>query len=331
MHAPANSRFERPIVAYFRRIGGGSLLVSLGLHLAILLLVLQWVLPYQAGDRTVGGGDNGSSAAEQGTPEQAVPLTRVAVSSPTVPDRVLALQTLVNVPVSTTPTANFTAPEVASAPKVPAAPSSGAGGGQGGGIGAEVGPGIGTGPDFFGMHTGTEVVLVLDLSGSMDQGLLKSRSYRELQNEIARTIRNFDPNVHFGLFAFSSSVSLFSSGHYWKTADAATKELAVSWVMNLQPGGGTRADLGLSAAFQFNPTTIIFVSDGEPNFPDSPRGLGGGNDPGAAARVLSIVRQLQASRHSPAIIDAIAYFAEDGQEFMQTLAKENGGTYRELR
>ena len=78
---------------------------------------------------------------------------------------------------------------------------------------------------------------------------------------------------------------------------------------------GTNAGEALRKAFAMKPDTIFFISDGEPT------GTSGDD-------VIKEVAQLQKTLPRPAKIHVISYVPDEGQAFMQGLARANGGEYR---
>src|SRR5690606_28764041 len=133
----------------------------------------------------------------------------------------------------------------------------------------------------------------------------------------------------FGLVAFAGSAHLYKPELAAATSDE--KQRAISWLRRQSPiraqeetdpeskakHHGTRADLGLEAAFDLNPDTVIFVSDGEPS---------GTN----AGEVLKLVSTWQQGRTRPVKINSFAYLADSGQKFMQDLATQTAGEFREI-
>lgn len=183
---------------------------------------------------------------------------------------------------------------------------------------------------FFGKDTQVQaVVFVVDISGSMISGAKSAKTYEELEDEVKRVIRRLDSRTLFGIVAFSRDASLYKPELVAATGDE--KQRAINWLRKQSPvemtrttdedekqkHHGTRADKGLEAAFNLKPDTIFFVSDGEPT----------GANPAA---VLKMVTQWQKPREKPVSINAVAYLADGGQKFMGDLAKQNGGTFREI-
>lgn len=199
----------------------------------------------------------------------------------------------------------------------------------GGGLGMGGG---GTSMRFFGTKaTGQNIVIVVDVSGSMVKGKGKSsKTYGELEKEVIRVLRGFDLKSSFGLIVFSRDAKTFRSHLVRSTSEE--KERAVAWLKKHNPSifedpkadeedkafhHGTRADRGLEEAFALAPDLIFFVSDGEPT----------GSKP---AQVIEAVAAAQKNLPKPAAIHSIAYLADSGQRFMRELAEANGGLFREV-
>ncbi len=203
--------------------------------------------------------------------------------------------------------------------------------GPGGGGGGGMGSGGGGTVNFFGMRSRIKnVVFVVDISGSMVQGNKNPETYARLENEVAKVIQGLAPTTQFGIVAFSGGVEVYRQ--YLTSARADEKSRAIKWFKSQSPveylkpkneqakakHQGTRADLGLDRAFKMKPETIFFVSDGEPS------GV-------TADEVLSGVAEKQKNLARPAVINAVAYLSEGGELFMRELAKQNNGTFREVK
>lgn len=221
----------------------------------------------------------------------------------------------------------------------------GAGAGFGGALPSAMGAGMGRGApgggfSFFGFRGAAgSIAYVVDISGSMIQGKKDRSSYERLEQEVVNSINALSPAMKFNVIAFGSEVFV-----YQRTMVAATpmeKEKAVKWLKSyspclLLPSGQaqgfdalwvsakgrrhnqTSSKLALKRAFEQGPETLVFVSDGEPT--DDQRD-----------KVLWSVRELQDVRSKRAVINVFAYKADSGQFFMEKLAKDNGGTFKEIR
>ncbi|MGM0559075.1 MAG: VWA domain-containing protein [Myxococcota bacterium] len=107
------------------------------------------------------------------------------------------------------------------------------------------------------------VVFVIDNSGSMYGEKL-------LQTKIAvgRAIASLEPSDRFGLVAFGSESSRFSS----EMRAGGNVEGALNWLSNLDTAGGTNMEAGIREAMNIavdseidRPIDLMLVSDGRPN------------------------------------------------------------------
>jgi hypothetical protein len=308
---------------------------SLLLH-SILLVVLGTAVLYQSAEKPpdfTSSGDAGLLAdTSTFEPPADVPLEAPKISTPS--NAASSPTIALSVDVLTTGAANR-AFAIASVPISARMEGLGTGAGElgkgmgGGGVGAGMG---GNGMRFFGTKaSGQNVVLVVDVSGSMIHSKGKSpKTYRELEKEVSRVIREFDLKSRFGLVVFSGEAKSFRTHLVNSTTEE--KDRAIAWLKKNSPEilddpnadqerrafhHGTRADLGLQEAFNLIPDVILFVSDGEPS----------GVKP---HEVLATVEAAQKTLPRPAPIHSVAYLADDGQRFMKELAEKNSGTFREV-
>lgn len=205
----------------------------------------------------------------------------------------------------------------------------GVGTGIGGGGGGGMGGGGGSGINFFGLRSMVRnVVFVVDISNSMVSGAKSARTWEILEKEVSKAVMGLDPLAKFGMVAFAADAEAYRTG--LSVARSDEKSRALSWLKKQSPietldpklkddvrhkHTGTRADLGLKLAFAMKPDTIIFVSDGEPTG-DRPAGI------------LQDVADSQKALGRAAAIHVIAYIPDDGEAFLQDLARANGGTYK---
>ena len=230
----------------------------------------------------------------------------------------------------------------------------GAGMGFGSGMGSGVGgAGGGGGMSFFGFRGAVQsVVFVIDISGSMISGTKNSDSYERLEEEVVKAINGLAPNAKMDVIMFSAEAHLFSQNMV--TAGIPEKARAITWLKNyspvkalpkgvksgthdiwISPSGkrhmGTRSDLALEEAFKLNPGLIFFVSDGEPTgVPTTAKGAAkkAANLP---QEILAQVAKWQSELPKKVTINAIAYEADGGEDFMRKLAKDNGGEFKNIK
>lgn len=231
------------------------------------------------------------------------------------------------------------------------------------------GSGSGSGINFFGLRTRAKtIVFLVDVSDSMvvdlnlgavaTPGLPASSmphkavkgpaTYAALEREVARAIRTLDGSMSFSVVCFAGDVETYQP--LLKPAIDSEKERAIKWIQERSPAlnvvaetraadraaagfkpvagatnnvtkfnhGGTRASAALDLAFSMNPDAICFVSDGIPS--DK-----------IAAQILTDVQTKQKQMPRPAVINVIAYLADGGQKFMQDLASQNQGAFKEIK
>jgi hypothetical protein len=80
---------------------------------------------------------------------------------------------------------------------------------------------------------------------------------------------------------------------------------------------GTRAFAAVEYAFSMNPDVVCLVSDGIPTDRE-------------AKLFLNEVAEKQKQLPKPAVINVVAYLADSGQKFMQDLAQQNQGSFKEI-
>ena len=203
------------------------------------------------------------------------------------------------------------------------------GGGGGGGLGGGGGSGI----NFFGLRSMIQsVVFLVDVSNSMVTGAKNGRTYVTLEKEVEKVVKSLDPQAKFGLICFSAEAVPYKTS--LSSAMGFEKSRAIDWMKKQSPietlntklkdkelddarhrHMGTNAGEALRKAFAMKPDTIFFISDGEPT------GTSGDD-------VIKEVAQLQKTLPRPAKIHVISYVPDEGQAFMQGLARANGGEYR---
>lgn len=245
----------------------------------------------------------------------------------------------------------ITLPEMPAMPQTQFVPGrmagmAGAGLGAGFGIGTGTGMGVGSlaktglGLTMFAAKSTGDIVFVIDVSGSNVIGTKSRESYDELEAEAVKAIRLLPPNVKFNVIAFSSEAKMYDDKKLI-SASVSTKEGAVRWLKNFSPSlvlpkgvntvtsdeffrmdkdgkhQGTNTKDALAKAFSLHPTTIVFVSDGAPSN-SSPQSI------------MEAVKGYQGQASRKAVINTIAYKADSGEIFLQQLAEQNGGAFRNI-
>lgn len=219
------------------------------------------------------------------------------------------------------------------------------GGGSGGG---------GSGINFFGLRTrARNIVIVVDVSDSMVDGSSKDgktkkseRTYAGLEREVNRLISSLENSMQFSVICFAGGLESYKPSlvavsdaeknraiQFVRAHSPATKLMAAMRATEREAAGfkpagaaagnstfnhaGTRAGAALDMAFAMSPDAILFVSDGVPT--DKLDKV-----------LLEEIAAKQKSLPKPAIINVVAYLADSGQKFMEELAKQNQGSFREI-
>ena len=201
--------------------------------------------------------------------------------------------------------------------------------------------------DFFGIEAKTsKFLIILDVSGSMDENPQAIDRLTILKEETLRFLRSLKPGTHFNLLPFSSKCDIKQSltgSHELRAKtvprgriDKATR----AWVVSLKSGGTTRVDLAFRAAYlkpiKFDPlrpytgvrkfkprfAEIYFITDGSPT---AHKGRLLNRD--EQLDLLKEIRGLNARHRFP--IHTIGYHGMH-PGFIQSLAHQNGGTYKML-
>ena len=202
---------------------------------------------------------------------------------------------------------------------------------------------------YYGIQTaGKGVVFLLDVSGSMegknegsltDQatgaaveaggdavggaiggglgGIVSSQTKAEAtklggaKRELIPAIKGLSDSSSFTVLTFGDGVG------GWKTslvsASDVNKTAAIAWLKNLSSSGSTPAMQGLEEAFSVpGKEVVFFVSDGQPTDASS-------ND------ILTRVASLNQSKNI--IIHTIGLGGDQDENFLRSLAEQNGGTY----
>ncbi|CAN5256465.1 hypothetical protein BH23VER1_BH23VER1_08550 [soil metagenome] len=213
-------------------------------------------------------------------------------------------------------------------------------GGMGDGLGNALsgllgGGGGGIGKGFFGLMTDvSRIVYVVDVSGSMSGGRDGPASYFRVEDELVNALQAHPPTTFVNVIVFGSD----TKGYRRQLVPAEPKNISsmVRWAKQRGPvrrveskngpgwersddgiHGGTRADLGLIEAFRDEPDVIVFLSDG------SPTGV-------SENEIHDLVAKFQEKREKPVPIHTISYRSNSGQAFMEKLAADSGGDFKQV-
>lgn len=178
---------------------------------------------------------------------------------------------------------------------------------------------------FFGIRVESHrVIFVLDVSGSMLESMygrqVKGRGAARIdvaKDELTQAIENLDEGALFNIYAFSSGVERWLEKSIG-TSSVKDRQEALTWIERLGAAGGTNLYDSMRQAFQDQDVDTIFVlSDGEPT-------TGEVIDP---HRIREDVRRW--NKHRGIKIHTIAIGGN--LEVLEWLAKDAGGTYRQMR
>ncbi|MEQ1853548.1 MAG: hypothetical protein ABMA01_18370, partial [Chthoniobacteraceae bacterium] len=218
---------------------------------------------------------------------------------------------------------------------------------------------------FFGLRTRAKsIVFLVDVSDSMvmplnrpqpkeatnlpKKGEKGPQTYAALEREMIRALRSLDKAMSFSLVCFAGDVEPYKAALV--PANDLEKERAIKWLQSHNPGlnivaerkkaereaagfeqkagastsvtkfnhGGTRSSAALQYAFAMNPDAICFVSDGVPT--DK-----------LADQILTDIQTAQKQLPRPSVINVVAFLADGGLKFMQEMATQNQGSFKEIK
>jgi hypothetical protein len=172
------------------------------------------------------------------------------------------------------------------------------------------GDGTGDGNGFFGAQpAGRRFVFVVDSSKSMNHphdSPAKTR-FRRVKQELVRAIGLMEPTQEFFVVFFSDH-SMPMPARQLQPAAHETRLHYLRWVARLNPGGQpTDPRAALKLALRLQPDVIYFLTDG--------------------SFVPAAQRELEKLRQDRVVINTFAFGDAEGERLMQTVAKNNGGTY----
>ncbi len=127
--------------------------------------------------------------------------------------------------------------------------------------------------EFFGIRIiSHRVIFIIDVSGSMNEGLLNEyqglagQSRIEVaKTELLKCVEGLDASAFFNIIIFSSGVDKWIDGSL-AAANQKNRDEAKAWIEKIGANGGTNLYDSLKIAFEDKDVDTIFVmSDGEPN------------------------------------------------------------------
>ena len=178
--------------------------------------------------------------------------------------------------------------------------------------------------DFLGLNGEMKnVVILLDLSGSMTNKPEYARKFVELKDLISELVTTL-PFEKFNVIGFDNNtkgqvrlVPVSNTTTSWLAASDSNRKMASGKIKKWQAQGGTPTKEAIECAFRHKDVdTIVLYSDGEPN--------------GGAEDVLNHVRSLNTSKKVVLNTISVGKFATQSSflEFMKKLAAENNGRSR---
>jgi hypothetical protein len=151
------------------------------------------------------------------------------------------------------------------------------------------------------------------------------------KHELKKAIEKLPKTAMFSIVAFNHATLVWKEQPVLATAE--NKDEAYKWVRDFKPSGSTFSDGALRVAFRIAGLgaidkaypevaidTIMFISDGAPT-----------DNAADASKVMDFkiiiehVREWNSQKK--VVINCIAIDMQPGNEFMETLARENGGTF----
>lgn len=178
---------------------------------------------------------------------------------------------------------------------------------------------------FFGIKVESHrVIFILDVSGSMMESMygreVDGRGAARIdiaKKELAQAVENLDASALFNIYAFSNGVARWSADGI-DANNSQSRQEALTWIERLGASGGTNLYDSVREAFADKDVDTIFIlSDGEPTVGDE-------IDP---FRIREDVARW--NKYRKVKINTIA--VGGNLEVLEWLAKDAGGTYRQMR
>ncbi|HIE69323.1 MAG TPA: hypothetical protein EYP98_03730 [Planctomycetes bacterium] len=137
------------------------------------------------------------------------------------------------------------------------------------------------------------------------------------KKELAQAVKNLDPGALFNIYAFSNGVARWDPKGIGANS-STTRQEALTWIERLGASGGTNLYDAVREGFEDKDVDTIFIlSDGEPTVGDE-------IDP---FRIREDVAKW--NKYRKIKINTIAIGGN--LEVLEWLAKDAGGTYRQMR
>lgn len=240
---------DSPFVAYLRKIGAGSLMLSLGIHLAFILIALFLItftmqtkqeeqVDFLPGG---GGGSNGATKSLQKSRQRQVVMAQPKAR---ITSSMASSEVILPDPQTSMAETNLLSGLVVGGG------SSGLGGGVGGGIGTGRGTGRGSGwgpgsgagfaGKFLGLDsTGSNIMFVIDTSSSMLSNC-KPEGIAAIRREMEKSINGMTTSTQFNLICFSQYADVFKPTSVFATAE--NKKEAINFFRFYYSGQRSRTE-----------------------------------------------------------------------------------------
>lgn len=180
----------------------------------------------------------------------------------------------------------------------------------------------------------SSVIYVLDISGSMgwDEGQYTTPDGKtatgcrldRAKAELTRSVMSLPKTFRFNLISYDCSVYLWL--YQSVQATDQNKSLAIEWINNQQPQGGTGTGPAVAVALiDKNNKLVVLLTDGAPN-------CGAGDDSGSSYCMDAHRKMLDDANSQHAVIDVFGIGATgEFKGFCQQVASDNGGSYADVR
>ena len=177
-----------------------------------------------------------------------------------------------------------------------------------------------TGASFFGAQAeGNRFVFVIDSSGSM-----RGPRWESLCKELVRAIKSLSPDQDFFVISFDAFAHpMFGSappkGKFLKAIDRNVKRVQ-NWLLSIEHGRNTFPASSVGMAMKLEPDGIFLLSDGE--IKDSTV---------TDLRIWNRKQNEDGSTNALVPIHTVLLHSLMGYETLETIARENGGTFTPVK
>jgi hypothetical protein len=174
--------------------------------------------------------------------------------------------------------------------------------------------------DFFGMYIyAKRLVFVIDVSSSMRQGAGGGTRVDMAKKELIEAVEKLPEDTYFTMIMFNTRIAPWRRD--LAQAKPEIRQAAVEWVKRIETNVGTASFDALDRAFNTDGNTeaMFFLSDGQPS-------RGRIKEPNA---ILKEVKKENLFRR--VAIYSFGFAGAGGEQFMRSLAEDNGGVYHPIQ